>query len=256
MAIHRTKKQRNKEMRALGMRLFALVLLGCFSVGLLYAYNFVTTTKRLAIKTVRVEGITRTNTGDIERMLFDLKGQNIVKAPLQNYETRLRMLPRIKNADLKAEFPSTITCAITEREPVALVFANRFIEIDEEGMVLAEDAISSKLDLPIITGIPGEVLKQGTICTNKYLKEALRALHACKTLGGSFTEDISEIKAGPNGVSIVSLREGCIVILGNTEFEKRLGKFFLLRDTIEKNDIATKVIDLRFDDQIVLRSTF
>ncbi|MBI4720408.1 MAG: hypothetical protein HY770_04140 [Chitinivibrionia bacterium] len=166
------------------------------------------------------------------------------------------MLPRIKDADLKTDFPSTIVCSITEREPVALVFANRFIEVDEEGMVLPEDAISSKLDLPIITGIPGELLKQGTICADKRLKEALRALHACKQLGGNFTEDISEIKAGPHGVSIVSLRDGCIVVLGDSEFEKRLKKFFLLRDTIEKNDIVTKVIDLRFDDQIVLRSTF
>jgi cell division septal protein FtsQ len=243
-------------MRALGMRLVALVALGFISVGLLYAYDFVTTTKKLAITAVQVNGITRTNPADIERMLLDLKGQNIFRAPLESYERRLRMLPRIKDADLKVMFPSTIVCSITEREPVALVFANRFIEVDEEGMVLTEDAISSKLDLPIITGIPGDVLNQGAICKNVYLAEALRALQACKLLGGSFTGDISEIKAGPNGVSIVSLREGCIVMLGNAEFEKRLKKFFLLRDTIEKNDIETKVIDLRFEDQIVLRSTF
>lgn len=256
MAINRTKKQRNEEMRALGLRLLTLVVLGFVSIAFLYLYNFMTTTTRLAIKNIKIDGITRTSTEDIERLLHDLEGQNIFQAPLKSYSNRLRMIPRIKEANMRMVFPSTVACTITEREPVALVFTKRFIEIDEEGMVLNEDAISSKLDLPIITGIAQDALREGYICSDLYLRNALSALRTCKKYGGSFVDDISEIKTGEGGVSIVSLQGGCVVVLGDTDFEKRLKKFFLLRDTIEKNEIATKVIDLRFDDQIVLRSAF
>lgn len=256
MAINRTKKQRNQEMRALGIRLLTLVILGFVSIAFLYVYNFMTTTTKLAIKNIRIDGITRTSTEDIERLLHDLEGQNIFQAPLETYGNRLRMIPRVKEASLKMVFPSTVACSVVEREPVALVFSKRFVEVDEEGMVLNGDAMSSKLDLPIITGVSDDALKEGHICTDLYLRNALEALRICKTGGGSFIDNISEIKTGKNGVSIVSLQDGCVVVLGDVDFGKRLKKFFLLRHTIEKNEITTRVIDLRFDDQIVLRSAF
>jgi cell division protein FtsQ len=246
--------QRKRELRALVMRLLTVAVLALISAALIYMYNYLTTTKRLSVKHIRISGVTRTSPKDVERLLVDLKTQNILQAQLQDYEKRLRKLPRVKDADLKRIFPSSILCSITERKPVALVFANRFLEIDEEGMILTKDEITSKLDLPIITGIPNEHLQEGTICKDKHLQEALEALRICKELGGNFVEDISEIKA--EGIRIVSIKDGSVIVLGNSDFEKRLRKYFLLRETIERNETSTRIIDLRFDDQIVLRSAF
>jgi cell division protein FtsQ len=146
-----------------------------------------------------------------------------------------------------------VICSFTEREPIALVYSNKFMEIDEEGMIMNPDDLTDLLDLPIITGLNVDQIKEGRICENERLLGALKTLAVCKRFGGRFADNISELRIDDNGISIVSLREGVVLLVGSTEFENRLRKYFLLRNTIaRKNDLA-RLVDLRFDDQIVLR---
>jgi len=256
LAITRTKRQRKNELKALLKRIITLLVLGVLLLASLYLYDYITTTKRLAVRDIRVEGLTRTNPGEIEKMLSDLKGQNIFQAPLDDYGRRLRMLPRVAEANLKMVLPHTVVCTIEERKPVALVLTNKFMEVDCEGMLLKEDELTSNLDLPIITGLVARDMAEGRISSNPNLQSALKSLSLCKMYDGRFASQISEIKTGSRGVSIVSLKEGAVVMLGDSDFENRLKKYFMLKDTIERNESATKLIDLRFDDQIVLRSSF
>jgi cell division septal protein FtsQ len=55
------------------------------------------------------------------------------------------------------------------------------------------------------------------------------------------------------GLSIRSLENNCVLLLGNSDYEKRLRKYFLLKETLAENESAARLIDLRFDDQVVLR---
>ena len=49
-------------------------------------------------------------------------------------------------------------------------------------------------------------------------------------------------------------KEGMVLLLGDTEHESRLKKFFLIRNTITNRDETARLVDLRFEDQVVLRS--
>jgi len=225
------------------------MIVACF-----HAYNFLTTTEKLAISEVDFQGLSRLNTTEIEEIVGDIKGQNILLVPLQSYAARFAEHPRIRSTEFRRVLPNRVICEVTEREPVALVYSSRFLEVDEEGMIMNSDDLTGLLDLPIITGVEGGAIKEGKLCADAQLVGALRTLMLCKRFGGRFADNISELRVGEAGLSIVSLREGVVLLLGQSEFENRLKKFFLLQNTIARKNDSAKFIDLRFDDQIVLRS--
>ena len=253
MGIGRTKKQKNRALKMALRRIFAVFVLGVLVVGSMYVYNLLTTSHRLDIKSVEINGLSRIETGDLVELLGDLEGQNILLAPLDSYEERLKMHPRVRHVSTKRILPDRVIFGVEEREPVALVFTDHFLEVDKTGMVLAEDKYSALLDLPIITGLSNKDVSVGKTSTDPKLHDALKALDVCTNIGGEFAADISELKVSKNGISIRSLKADCVLVLGDSDFESRLKKYFLLKETLDKKDQNTGLIVLRFEDQIVLR---
>jgi cell division protein FtsQ len=254
LAIVKTRQQRKQATRALVLRLLTTTMLGLLILAAFEAYSFLTTSERFAVRTVELRGLSRVDSVEVERLVADIRGENILLVPLEKYSQRFSGHPRIRFAGLKKILPNKVLCTVEEREPVALVYAGGFYEVDEEGMILTSDELTDYMDLPIITGVNRKSVKEGAYCKDAQLANALKVLGICKRYGGSFANDISELRIGGNGVSVVSLKEGMVLLLGESEFENRLKKFFLIRSTIAKKDESAKLIDLRFDGQVVLRS--
>jgi cell division septal protein FtsQ len=97
-------------------------------------------------------------------------------------------------------------------------------------------------------------VRAGRVCDDPKVRGALEALSVCRRLGGEFAADISEVRATATGLSIRSLRDDRVLLLGDGEFEKRLRKFFLLREALANRADVTRLIDLRFENQVVLRA--
>lgn len=254
MAIDRTKKQKRNAMKMLAVRLLTSATLGVLIVACFHSYNYLTTTERLAVTEVEFNGLSRVDADEIEKVIADIHGQNILLVPLEEYAARFARHSRIRSAEFRKVLPKKVVCTVTERAPVALVYSNGFLEVDGEGMVMNSDELTDFLDLPIITGVDGTSVREGHLCGDTRLAEALQTLELCKKYGGRFADDISELRVGKRGISVVSLKEGMVLLLGKSKFEQRLKKFFLMRHTIAKTDEAARLVDLRFDDQIVLRT--
>ncbi len=254
MGISKTKRDRRNDLQSMAKRMIAVLIVGVMIVASLYLYTSLPTSERFAIVNVEFEGLSRIDDDSISALLQDLKGQNLLLAPLESYEARLEAHPRVAGVSLRRILPNRVTCAVREREPIALVFTDRFLEIDATGVVMAEDEYTALLDLPIITGIAAAEVRPGKRSESKRLRGALSALLACKTLGGSFAADISELRVTDAGVNIQSLSRNCVLVLGAGDYENRLRKYFLLKDEIAGQEPSTQLIDLRFENQVVLRS--
>lgn len=241
-------------MRVLVVRLVTSASLGVLIVACFHAYNFLTTTDKLAVTDVEVQGLSRLESADVESLVSEIRGQNILLVGLEDYGARFAKHPRIKNAELRKVLPNKVVCTVTEREPVALVYTGEFLEVDDEGMIMKADGLSEMLDLPIFSGLDANAVKEGQRCKDSRLAGMLKILDLCKHYGGQFADGISELRAGSGGISIVSLESGVVLLLGDSEFEGRLRKFFMMQSTIAQREESTKLIDLRFEDQIVLRS--
>jgi len=233
-------------------RIVTSAVLGILIVGCFLGYDYLTRSEALSISGVEFTGLTRLDEAQLDRLVADIPGQNILVVPLETYAARFDGHPRIARADFKRILPDRVVCKVEEREPVALVYTNKFVEVDRAGMIMTADRLTDMLDLPIITGL--EEAEEGRMCTDPRLREALGALSICKRYGGGFAEDISELRIEASGLNIVSLRDGVVLKVGGRDYETRLKRFFLMQGTIESKKTSTKVIDLRFDDQVVLRA--
>jgi len=79
-------------------------------------------------------------------------------------------------------------------------------------------------------------------------------LRVARDLGGEFASEISELHLERGGVMLRSLKNDCVLVLGQGNYEGKLKKYFLLQDTLEKEpQTARRIVDLRFEDQVVLR---
>ena len=241
-------------MRLLALRLFTSAMLGSLVVASFYTYTYLTTSDKLAIARIDFSGLSRLTASDVEDLLADVQGQNILLLSLVDYAKRFTDHPRIRRTSLKRVLPNRVLCTVEEREPVALVYRDRFLEVDEEGMVMTADELTTLLDLPIISGFEQGGVREGQYCRDDRFLGALELLDLCKRYGGDFAQDISEVRVDEQGASIVSLTKGTTLLVGRTNFESRLKKFFLMKGTIADRNETARLIDLRFDDQIVLRS--
>lgn len=254
MGIDSTQADRKRVLRARAGRVVAVLVVGVLIVGSMYLYDYVTTSDRFAVEHVELLGLSRIDRADVDRLVADLKGHNILLAPLDVYEARLEAHPRIASVTARRVLPDRVVYDIVEREPVALVFTDRYYEIGADGVVMPGDAYTARLDLPTITGVSAGDVKAGRVCTDPMVRGAIEALEVCRSIGRGFADDISEVRASDSGLSIRSLKDDCVLLVGNVDFEKRLRKFFLLKDELARRDGAAALIDLRFDNQVVLRS--
>jgi len=254
LAIVKTKRQKKKAVRVLFMRLVTTAMLGLLILGVFHIYNFMTTSEKLSVTVVEFEGLSRVDSLEVDRLVADIRGENILLVPIEKYVARFDGHPRIQMVSFKKILPNRVVCTVEEREPVALVYTEGFHEVDREGMILTSDELTAFLDLPIISGLDGKTVKEGEFCDDVRLASSIEILSYCKKYGGSFAGDISELRIADSGINVVSLKEGVVLLLGESEFENRLKKYFLIRNTIAKRDESAKLIDLRFDDQVVLRS--
>jgi cell division protein FtsQ len=254
LAIVSTKRERRKAVKALVLRLLTTAILGALMLGAYRAYEFLTTSEKFAVEAVEIRGLCRVDSLEVEKLLAGMRGENIFLLPVEQCARRFNAHPRVRSVVFKKVLPNKVSCTVQEREPVAVVYADRFYEVDEEGMVLTSDELTDDVDLPIVSGLQRESIKEGAFCKDPQLANALKVLGICKRLGGSFANDISEVRIGAQGLSVISLKEGMVLLLGEHEFEGRLKKFFLIRGTLAKRETPSKFIDLRFEGQVVLRS--
>jgi len=254
LAIVSAGHQGKETVRSRAARVIAVFIVGVLIVSSMYLYDYATTSQRFAIKRVELTGLSRIDELELRPLVADLQGTNILLASLDQYKARLESNPRVEHVSMRRIIPNRVVCAVTEREPVALIFTDRFYEIDRSGMVMPGDEYTALLDLPTITGVPTADVRPGRVCKSTMVQGSLEALDVCRSLGGEFASDISELRATEAGLSIRSLREDCVLLVGDVDFEKRLRKFFLLRGELAHRDAPSRLIDLRFDNQVVLRN--
>jgi cell division septal protein FtsQ len=253
LGIGKTRRERRRELKAAIRRITAVLIVGAVIVGAMYGYTYLTTSESFSVTAVEFDGLSRVQDGSLERVLADLVGSNLFLAPLESYEARLEMHPRVASARLRRVLPDRVVCSVEEREPVALVFTDRYLEVADDAMVMEDDEYTALLDLPVITGLSSGEAIPGEISDSPRLRRALDALRLCREHGGNFAATISEVSVGNEGVSILSLERGPVLVLGEGDYERRLRKYFMLKDTIGTRDGDVRRIDLRFEDQVVLR---
>ena len=252
--VSRTKLARRLTRRARWLTARALpigvTLLTLAAIGLGTLWVF--TSPRFAITEVAVSGASRLTPEEVVAASGIGPGTNLFRLDRAAVVARLEALPLVRRAEVVRRFPNRVTLSVEERRPFTLAHAGRLHWIDEQGVNLGAETRAVAPKVPVITGLSPADLAGGPPSPRVAIGiSLLRVLLRSET---TLLQQVSEIDVSrPDGPVLYTV-EGVEVRLGADDWEARLGRLQGVLAQVRAGGEAVSVIDLRFRDQVVLKT--
>ena len=234
---------------------FGFITLLVVVVGLIVSANLWKSSLRL--QRVTVEGNRIVETAEIMQLVRIQKNTQLQDIDLTAVQKDILSHHFIKDAVVERDLPATLKITITERLPLAIVNSAEILYLDEEGVVLPHSISKQLFDLPVLSGISPEIaLAPGGTINNPDVHEALQILATSKLVSKELYHLISEVRLRGGGDIVLYAAEwGVPIIFGRGDIANKLVRLEAFWNDIvrEKGSQRLQYVDLRFDDQVVVR---
>ncbi len=234
---------------------FGFITLLVVVVGLIVSANLWKTSLR--VQRVTVEGNRIVETAEIMQLVRIQKNTQLQDIDLTAVRKDILSHHFIKDAVVERDLPATLKITITERLPLAIVNSAEILYLDEDGVVLPHSISKQLFDLPVLSGISPEIaLAPGGTINNPDVHEALQILATSKLVSKELYHLISEVQLRSGGDIVLYAAEwGVPIIFGRGDIANKLVRLEAFWNDIarEKGSQRLQYVDLRFDDQVVVR---
>jgi len=217
---------------------------------LLYAgYNFIISTSRLQIQNISFRGNHVLSDSQIVEWLGPIKGKSILTLDLAGLNRRLSEHPWVQSASTQRIFPQGLNFELTERVPYARIKKDQIYLMDNFGVILSPEIPEYQhLPLIILQKSKGKSLLNGKVL------HSLKTMHYFNKL--SFFEnnpiEIAEL-VGHARVLFISRNKDLKIQMSMDDLNEGFKNFMIVLDSLEGENLKTKMIDLSFKNQVVIR---
>ena len=213
----------------------------------------------LRVGSIRAEG----NRIVTEQEILDLaavrKGDRLFGVDLLGLRKRVEANPFLRSVEVSRDLPDEILISVTERTPIAVAVGDRQVYLDAEGFVLPPARSAEMFDLPVLTGtLPRSECVPGKAVNDENVREALSLLATARAIDDDLYRLISEIHLdGDRDIVLYTAESGVPVIVGHARGAKKLVELdgFWTGVVARRGAQDLQSIDLRYDDQVVVRWT-
>jgi hypothetical protein len=256
------------------MRGLAAVLLTVgITTGLVLASlafsRWVNTSPVFNLNTIVVAGNRTIEKEDIVKVAGLERGRNIWSADLVETGRRLMLDRRFEHVAVNRRLPDAVVVRVKELQPVAFVQLDRLYGISERAELIPLSPGNGLPDLPVITiGASGDQTVSGVavrpdhafetlrdaMLVNPEVGRALYLMRVLRTISPGLYDELSEVHVSSQNDPIAYMVEGGLAIRFGTGHYPR--KIEMLKRTVERLEadaIRTRLIDLRFKDQVIVR---
>jgi hypothetical protein len=239
--------------RTFSQRAFRIVLLLILTGELLYVgYNGVQSLRSSSwffLNNIEITGTHKTQPEELKKYIREGQ-QNALFADLTRIKLGLENHPWIQSAVIWRELPGTIRVHITERHPKALALSGNLYLVDSEGRVIDTfDNDPEYASLPVITGI-NEISNEGQI------RSVLQFVSGMSE-DAAVLHQVSEIHYFDNENAIIYLKGFSFGLLVSKDgILPMIRKFIDNSEVVKNNFTNVKVVDLRYQGQIILKDTY
>jgi len=217
----------------------------------------VTGLKLFRVVTVEVEGERYLTEGEV-RELADIRSEAGIWDEKGPIVARIREHPTVLDARVKRRIPGKLILEVAEREPVALLPDPVLVPVDVEGQMLPIDPVKHRLDLPLIHPIRAGVNSGEVALTPAQIRTLASELDRVGGLDPDVLASVSEISMDAWGDLAIYLANPRVVLLYHPPLTARTLRdgLTVLADALRRHPgRRITEIDLRFADQVVVRST-
>lgn len=197
----------------------------------------------LQLKHVLIMGHSLTTKDEVMHVLNLRQGMPIMEVDLADVRLRVMGLPWVREAVVERYLPSTVYIKLEEKTPIAVwQYKKKYFPLDEQGRVIADN--SKKLSNLIL--VVGSDARQRTPALIEMLNQFPTLQPAVK----------SAVRVGERRWNLVfhSAEDGLVVYLPETHPEKAMERLEKLQTADNILDKDLKVIDLRLEDRLIVRT--
>lgn len=226
-----------------------LTLLGAAAVR---TTTFLSTSPTLQISTIQPIGAERVSPETVVGLLAGLRGENILRADLEVWRSKLLESPWIREATFRRSLPSTIQVLVQERTPIAVGrMAGRLYLVDERGATIDEYGPQyASLDLPIVDGFSEKGDRDGDAARGALAARLIMALRQKPTVASRLSQvDVSNL----HNVTILLNNDTAELRVGDDHFLARVESYLTLSDALRQRVPEIDYVDLRFDGRVYVR---
>ena len=214
-------------------------------------------TRDLVVKEVRVGGNRIVSSGEIYALAAIPKNHRLYEVDLNSARKRVLANQFFRGVSVNRDVPDRISITVDERVPIAAIAGERMLYIDADRMVMPPARSEFIFDLPVLTGaIPQSECVPGKRVTSELFIEALQIVSVAQKISDDFFRLISEVHIDAGGnIEIFTSESGVPVLFGRGDVAGKMVKLdaFWNEFVHERGAQELQYIDLRFDDQVVVR---
>jgi cell division septal protein FtsQ len=261
-------------------RLFLLLgLVGFGSAGMVGAvlggqslYGWMVTAGDFSVSDIVVSGNEAVPAEEIIALSGIARGDNIFRSDPVEARERLSRDQRFEQVFVKRRLPKGIHIYLKERKPVAFIQLDRLYGVDADGALMPLPPVDRLPSLPILTGIVPESggllqsFREGytsfetlsdSILYNAKVERALYVVDMIRAFDPAFMDRVSEIHVQHVHDPIVYTADnGTAIRLGIGHYPDKIRRLEGIMERLKRDKIETRWIDLRFDNQVIVRPLF
>jgi cell division protein FtsQ len=261
VAANRVKVQRKplnlgKYLRPLGKIILGLA--GVITVcGVLFVvYRFLGSVTFFRLKNIEVSNAKRLTRAQILEIADVRAGSDLARLNLKQMGKQLTLNPWVENVRIRRYFPDTLSIAVTEREPLAVVNMGYFYYLDNKGTVFKVLNQGDKLDYPVVTGFSEEDLNNDPNGTKEALKATCELMKILREKGAFILADVSEIHYDKGyGFTLFTTSGSLPVKIGSGDFDAKIARFARIYRELMAQQPTLRYIDLDYNDKIVIKKS-
>lgn len=211
------------------------------------------------LKAVKIQG----NRFVAKEEIFELAGidfsEDLFKIDTGEIEKRILRHGMIEKVSVARFLPSALKIKVKERDLLAVISGSEISAVDFTGNILDQFPIESVYDLPAITGFHFQTDSSGMRSPEnpELVQHAVAILNNIKSQDLVLYHELSDLHYSRNHGFILYLKKNNVpVIFGLDNYLQKIQYFLTIYHHLEeKNElVATKLIDVRFKDQVIVKN--
>jgi cell division protein FtsQ len=219
------------------------------------AVHLALTASFLQVDRIRVHGNVRLSSGEVQTIVRDLRGANILTTSLARYRGLLLQSPWVADVALRRVLPSTIEVYVAERRPFGICrLGNQLYLIDRQGIVIDEFGPQyAEFDLPIVDGLV-RAPRQGKAAIDE--DRAALAARVIDALSdhADLARRVSQIDVSDPHDAVVLLDDDpALLHLGEDRFRERLQSYVEIAGALHQRIPDIDYVDLRFEQRLYVK---
>lgn len=259
VASNRVKVQRKPLNLKKYLRPLAKVTLGLAGVALLggalfAGYRALASVSLFRLKKIELSATRRISREEVLAITGLEPGRDLVRMDLKKMGEQLSQNPWVETVRIRRSYPDTVSIALTEREPLAVVNMGYFYYLDGTGTIFKVLNQGDRLDYPVITGFSEEDLNGDPAGMREALAATCQLLALLRAKCSFILADVSEIHYDKGyGFTLFTASGALPVKVGSGDFSAKFSRLARIYQNLKAEQQTIQYIDLDYSDKIIVK---